>query len=269
MPATNHQDRPARPGENDLELLAGAAREAGRIASGYFRNDPEVWYKDGKSPVSEADLAVDRFLKEVLLTARPDYGWLSEETVGNRRAMGKGRFFVVDPIDGTRAFLKGQPTWCVSIAVVVDGRPIAGVLDCPQKNEIYLASPGRGAHLNGKQIEVAPAGKNPVVAGPDTMIDALPQAVRQSIGHHPYIPSLAYRIAMVAKGTLDATFVRPSAHDWDIAAADLVLAEAGGTIRMVDGNKPTYGLAGARQGAMVAGSGALLDRLHRTISDQS
>lgn len=250
----------------DLALLADAAKEAGRIAQTFFRRNPDVWYKDGKSPVSEADLAVDNFLKSELLMARPDYGWLSEETTAERASPQSGRMFVVDPIDGTRAFLKGLPTWCVSIAVVSEGRPIAGVLDCPEKSEVYLAMAGSGARLNGQNIMVAKASHRPTIAGPASMIDALPVAFRKNINRHAYIPSLAYRIAMVANGSIDATFVRPSAHDWDIAAADLLLQEAGGAIRMTDGTLPEYGLPGSRQGAMVAGSGTLLEQLHGTIS---
>ncbi len=266
MPVADPNLAPAGALENDLALIADAASEAGRIAQSFFRKDPEVWYKDGKSPVSEADLAVDRFLKKHLLAARPDYGWLSEETAGSRKPRSSGRVFVVDPIDGTRAFLKGLPTWCVSIALVADGQPVAGVLDCPEKSEVYMATAGSGARMNGRRIAVRNRADRPVIAGPDTMIDRLPAAFRQSFERHPYVPSLAYRIAMVANGSLDATFVRPNAHDWDIAAADLVLQEAGGAIRAAAGGAPVYGLAGSRQGAMVAGSGSLLDRLFETIS---
>lgn len=94
--------------EEDLILITDAAREAGRIAIKYFRRDPEVWWKDGKSPVSEADLAVDRFLRERLLAARPSYGWLSEETAASPERLSAERVFIVDPIDGTRAFIDGR-----------------------------------------------------------------------------------------------------------------------------------------------------------------
>lgn len=265
MPEPDDENQAAKTLQDDLAVMAEAAREAGRIAHRYFRQDPEVWYKDGISPVSEADLAVDRYLRQELTAARPDYGWLSEETAEKPRDGSKGRLFVVDPIDGTRAFLKGLPTWCVSIALVIDGKPVAGVLDCPEKDEVYLAASGIGAKLNGAGISVAKTGRKPAVAGPPQMIEELPATIRRSLNRHPYIPSLAYRIAMVANGLLDATFVRPNAHDWDIAAADLVLREAGGAIRMADGKPPQYGLTGSRQGAMVAGSGKLLDQLHRSI----
>ena len=93
--------------------------------------------KGGTSPVSEADYAVDRYLRETLTAARPAYGWLSEETADSAGRLAASRTFVVDPIDGTRAFLDGRSTWCVSIAVVEDGHPLAGVLDCPATGEIF------------------------------------------------------------------------------------------------------------------------------------
>ena len=124
----------------DLALVRDAAREAGEIAMRYFRKDPDVWMKEGVSPVSAADIAVDDFLRDTLGRARPDYGWLSEETADSHERLSARRTFVVDPIDGTRAFIAGQRTWCVSIAVVENGAPLVGVLDCPAKDEIYEAT---------------------------------------------------------------------------------------------------------------------------------
>jgi myo-inositol-1(or 4)-monophosphatase len=129
----------------DLALIAAAAREAGAIAMRHFRNDPEVWMKNGTSPVSAADIAVDTFLRETLIEARPDYGWLSEETADSSARLEARRTFVVDPIDGTRAFIQGRRTWCVSIAVVEAGAPLAGVLECPAKGEFYEGR--RSSHL--------------------------------------------------------------------------------------------------------------------------
>ena len=107
--------------DEDLALLRDAAREAGAIALRYFCKNPEVWMKGGTSPVSEADYAADTSLRDTLLAARPDYGWLSEETADGPERLRARRIFVVDPIDGTRGFLDGQKFWCVSVAVVEDG----------------------------------------------------------------------------------------------------------------------------------------------------
>jgi myo-inositol-1(or 4)-monophosphatase len=252
--------------EEDLELIRVAAEEAGKIAMGYFGRDPEVWLKAGVSPVSEADYAVDAFLKGSLRAARPDYGWLSEETVDTPDRLTANRTFVVDPIDGTRAFLERRDVWCVSIAVVENGRPLAGVLDCPAREEVYVAAPGKGATLNGKRISVRQPGAEPRVAGPKPLVRALPEKWRPA-KPYPYIPSLAYRIALLAKGTLDGTFVKANSHDWDLAAADLILSEAGG--RVVDGRGRTllYASADPSHGVLAAGSGALLDQMVRTIAE--
>jgi len=150
----------------DLGLIREAAREAGRIALGFFKQSPEVWLKDGTSPVSEADYAVDRFLRETLTAARPAYGWLSEETADSAGRLAATRTFVVDPIDGTRAFLDGRSTWCVSVAVVENGHPLTGVLDCPATGEIFSATAGKGATKDGRRLHVGPSREPALVGGP-------------------------------------------------------------------------------------------------------
>jgi len=251
--------------DTDIDLIRTAAAEAGRIAMGFFGRDPEVWMKGGVSPVSEADYAVDAFLKATLRAARPDYGWLSEETVDTPERLSARRPFVVDPIDGTRAFLDRRDLWCVSIAVVEDGRPLAGVLDCPARGEVFVAGLGTGATLNGAPVAVRAQGAPPAVAGPDRLVSSLPPAFRPP-RQHPYVPSLAYRLAMVAAGRIDGTFVKANSHDWDLAAADLILAEAGGQIRDAQGRLLLYADADPSHGLLAAGSGALLDQMVRIIA---
>lgn len=251
---------------DDLALVRTAAEEAGRIAMGYFGRDPEVWMKAGVSPVSEADYAVDRFLKEVLRAARPDYGWLSEETVDTPERLGARRTFVVDPIDGTRAFLAGEDVWCISIAVVEAGRPTVGVLDCPARREVFAASAGKGATLGGAPLAVREPGETPSIAGPKPMLDALPGGIAGRMHRHRYVPSLAYRIAMIAAGRLDGTFVKANSHDWDLAAADLVLSEAGGAVCGPDGARLAYAGSDPRRGVLAAGSGRLLDDMVVTLA---
>lgn len=252
--------------DGDLALLRDAAREAGAIALRYFGKDPQVWMKGGTSPVSEADYAADAYLRETLLAARPDYGWLSEETADDPARLSARRTFVVDPIDGTRGFLEGLDTWCVSVAVVEGGKSISGVLECPAKGETYQALPGKGAFLNGTRISIGKADGALNVAGPKVFIDQLAPAWQERLDRASYIPSLAYRLAMVANGELAATFVKPNAHDWDIAAADLVLREAGGDLVAVDGQAPTFAGESIRHGALAAGSGELLAAMAGVIA---
>lgn len=252
---------------DDLALLRDAAREAGAIAMGYFGKNPEVWMKGGTSPVSEADYAADKYLRKTLLAARPDYGWLSEETVDDPARLSARRTFVVDPIDGTRGFLQGLDTWCVSVAVVENGKSIAGVLECPAKRETYWAVPGGGAFLDDNRIMVRKPGSRMEIAGPKPLIDLLPADWRERLTRTSYIPSLAYRLAMVAGGALDATFVKPNAHDWDIAAADLILREAGGDLVTQAGRTPSYGGETIRHGALAAGSGDLFAAMADVIAN--
>ena len=253
MPATDDHAP-----SDDLALLAAAASEAGRIALSFFNRKPEVWLKNGSSPVSEADLAVDRYLRETLMAARPTYGWLSEETAEAPFRLDSRRSFVADPIDGTRAFLDGKPTWCISVAVVEAGRPIAGVLDCPATGEVFTAGIGSGACKDEQRIRVAMPRDPALIAGPKPMIDAAHGHLKRTVERVSYIPSLAYRIAMVADGRLDATFIKGSAQDWDLAAAELILSEAGGAIRGAGGEPPRYATGDPRHGPLAAGSGPLL-----------
>lgn len=251
----------------DLALIREVAAEAGRIAMGFFRGDPQVWMKKGQSPVSEADYAVDAFLRETLLAARPDYGWLSEETADSPERLQCRRTFVVDPIDGTRAFLAGQAIWCVSVAVVENGASLAGVLDCPARREVYWAQADGVAFRNGEPLKVRDGSASPlVVAGPRPMIEATPARWRDRFSVASYIPSLAYRVAMVASGALDASYVKPNSHDWDLAAADLILRQAGGRLVDARGSAPSYAGKIPVHGALVAGSGPLLEAMTGVIA---
>ncbi|WP_245415050.1 3'(2'),5'-bisphosphate nucleotidase CysQ [Aureimonas flava] len=248
---------------DDLALLAEVAAEAGRIALRFWRKDPRVWWK-GQSPVSEADLAVDQYLASALLGARPGYGWVSEETAARPAAGEEARFFVVDPIDGTRAFLRGEPDWCVSVAVVAGGRPVAGVLDAPARDEVFLAGADTPATLNGAPI-AARTGHGPEetlrLAMPEPMRRRLSERADARIAFSPNVPSLALRLAMVASGALDGTLVGARANDWDIAAADLILERAGGRLAGLETGHHLYNPVPARHGVLVAGAPDIVERL--------
>lgn len=245
MPETNQATNQTADSD-DLQLIREAAAEAGKIALRYYGNNPEVWLKGGQSPVSEADLAVDRFLQAFLLQARPNYGWISEETATDQQRTGRERAFVVDPIDGTRAFLADDDRWCVSIAVIDQGKPRCGVLDVPVRKEVLSAVSGQGAFQNGTPVaaQLPADGRSYPVAMSRSHFNDLPEGFRSKTAFSPYVPSLAYRIAMVGRGELAGTFVRGGAHDWDLAAADLLLSEAGGRLLTLEGQALSYGAAG-------------------------
>lgn len=254
--------------QEELALLKQAAAEAGRIALHYFKKDPDVWYKDGNSPVTEADFAVDNYLRKTLLNARPDYGWISEETADERDVVSRQRFFVVDPIDGTRSFIRGDDQWCVSIAIIENGRPVAGVLECSVRDEVLEAHCDGIAMQNNEPIRVGSqnAGEPLSIALSRSAFDSLPANLRDHVQMHPYVSSLAYRIGMVARGEIAGTFVRPNSNDWDLAAADLILSRAGGRLVDVAGAPLYYGGASSGQGALVASSGKLLEEMLSVVA---
>lgn len=245
--------------EADRGLLEAVARAAGETALGFVGGPNRVREKPGgHGPVSEADLAVDRQLREALLAARPGYGWLSEESEDGPARLGAARVFIVDPIDGTRAFLAGQQSWALSLAVVEAGRPVAAVVHLPALGRTYAATAGGGASLDGRPIAATPA-----VPGEGIRVLATGNALDP--GHWPggpppverhFRPSLAYRLCLVAEGRFDATFSFRDTWEWDVAAGDLIAREAGAAVTTPAGAVPVYNRADPRlSGILVARPG--------------
>ncbi|MBP1850446.1 3'(2'),5'-bisphosphate nucleotidase CysQ [Rhizobium halophytocola] len=248
----------------DLALIGEAARRAGDVALGYFRQSPDVWFKnEGRSPVSAADLAANTLLEEMLRPARPTYGWLSEENDDDAARLDCETVFVVDPIDGTRAFIAGEETWCVSVAVVHHGRPVAAALFAPVLNEEFLAAAGLVPTRNGAAIAVSqPQGDAPLrLATPQDLLGSVEPGLRQTLERVPHIPSLAYRLAIVADGRIDATLVKRNSHDWDLAAADLILERAGGLLCGLDGQPLRYNRPDVRHEMLCAAPIGIMPRL--------
>ncbi len=249
---------------NDLSLLADAAREAGEIALRFWREDPQVWDKGGDDPVSEADFAVDTHLKDRLLSARPDYGWVSEETEDDPARLTAQRVFIVDPIDGTRAFVAGEKTWAHSLAIVETGRVVAGCVFLPARDKLYLAQEGSGATLNGLAIRatVAAGLYDATVLTPRvTMQDRYWRAGSAPDFDRQFRPSLAYRLALVAEGRFDAMVTLRATWEWDIAAGALIATEAGAVATDRKGQALTFN-SPARQTAGVVAAGA---KVHRDL----
>ena len=254
---------------DDLELIAAAAREAGAVALGYFRQSPEVWWKnEGRSPVSAADFAANRALEARLRAARPHYGWLSEETDDDASRLDCETLFVVDPIDGTRGFLAGLETWCVSVAVVTRGRPVAGTLFAPALDELFTAVAEGPALKNGSPIAVSgrPAAGPRRFAASEEMLEGADADFRRSIERIKHVPSLAYRLAMVADGRLEGTLVKRNSHDWDLAAADLILERAGGALVDLSGNPLVYNRPAVNHGELCGAASACLPELLSQLS---
>jgi len=238
----------------DLDLIRAAAQEAGKLATRLRKAGLATTWKPGGSPVTNGDIAVDELLAGLLTTARPDYGWLSEETADDVPSrMAARRSFLVDPIDGTTAYAKGRDWWAVSIAIVEDGLPTEGVVFAPALDELYEASAGGGARLNGEAIRVT---RRETIEGCAILSD--PKMFTHPSWPQPWPEmavsqrnSVAYRMAAVAAGKFDACLALSPKHDWDIAAADLIVQEAGGLATDHKGRAFRYNLSHPKHPALV------------------
>lgn len=216
----------------DLELLIEAAKAAGEIALKHHRQDPEQWEKeDGAGPVSVADLEVDACLKNILQTARPDYGWISEESAEVESRHPANRILIVDPIDGTRAFLDGGVNFAIALAIVEEGLPTSAVIAMPAKDRTYSAAQGEGAYCNGERL----AASDRTALTDATLLTPKPTMRPEKWHHVPPVSqqfrsSLAYRLALVAEGRFDAMLTLRDSWVWDIAAGDLIAREAGAKV---------------------------------------
>lgn len=257
--------------ERELTLLCEAVRRAGLRAMELRRDGFETFIKPDRSPVTTADLAVDRMLREALLAAFPDDGWLSEETADDPIRLEKKRVWVVDPIDGTKYFMRGESQFAVSAALVQEGTVVAGAVFNPATDELFGAARGLGTRLNGVRVPVPPpAGErlvvlvNPPALERGTFAAYAPHADCRPMG------SIAYTLALVAAGRADATVNFERLSEWDVAAGVLLVQEAGGVAAGGGGeplrfNRPDPGL----RGVLAAGPGrwplveALLARVGR------
>lgn len=238
---------------NARERLVAAVREAGALALKSFGGPLKSWTKHGDSPVSEVDIAVDQLLHARLADPAADEGWLSEEGENDPARLTKRRVWVVDPIDGTRAYIGGRTDWSVSAALVEDGRPAVAAVFAPARAEFFVASQGEGATRNGAHIAAtAGAGLDGArVGGPRTMLELMTARI-PGLVPTPRIHSLALRLAHVAEGALDAGLSSANSHDWDLAAADLLVHEAGGMLTSLDGKPLTYNQPNPVHGVLVA-----------------
>ena len=249
--------------------LEAVMREAGALArktaQGAFRH----WTKgEDRSPVSEADIAVNDLLHRRLTALTPDANWLSEETEAPPDAT-HALTWIVDPIDGTRAFISGRADWAISAALVEGGRPLVAALYAPVSEEIFLAARDAGATLNGTPIKANDGDdlRGAKIAGPKRYLDRFSTLAKGTLAQ-PKIHSLALRLARVAQGALDAALASRGSHDWDLAAADLLVHEAGGVLTDFTGRPPKYLGSQAVHGALIAAGQARHDALIGLMRDR-
>lgn len=240
-----------------MARLAAAVREAGSVALSYFRGPLKTWTKgEAQSPVTEADIASNDLLRTRLVA--PGDGWLSEESENDPARLGARRIWIVDPIDGTRAFMAGREDWSVSVALVEAGRPVVAALFAPATDEMFVAVAGGGATRNGAPIRANMGGglDGARIGGPKRMLDRMALQV-PPIVPMPRVHSLALRFARVADGALDVAIAGGNSHDWDLAAADLLVHEAGAKLATLDGARLRYNERDTTHPTLVAANPAL------------
>jgi len=240
--------------QEDLQRIEDALTEGGEILSRYTPGDIEAKKKAGDDPVTEADLAVDAVLKRIL--PREGEGWLSEETADDESRLSCERVWIVDPLDGTREFVLGLPEFCISVALVENGRAVAGGILNPASGERIVGSLETGVTLNGEPVQPRTTG---------SLAEATVLASRSEIGRGEWKPfeekygftvapmgSVAYKFGRIAAGLADATWTLVPKHEWDIAAGVVLVAAAGGSVRSMPGEDLTLNRAHPKLRGLVA-----------------
>jgi myo-inositol-1(or 4)-monophosphatase len=246
------------PERDDLDLLIDAARLAGTIALRHWRNAPQVWEKPGgQGPVSAADIEVNEVLETYLRSVRPHYGWLSEESPDSPARLSTESQFILDPIDGTRAFLQGDTAFSHALAVVRDGQVTAGVVYLPAQDKLYAATAHGPATLNSAAIRIAPPAAEPraltskTTLGPEHWPGGVPALQRH------FRASMAWRLCLVAEGAFDAMLTLRPAWEWDIAAGTLIAARAGASVSDRTGAPLRFNSADPRSAGLVVAASAV------------
>ncbi|OYY70335.1 3'(2'),5'-bisphosphate nucleotidase CysQ [Sphingomonas sp. 28-63-12] len=248
-----------------VDAVAAIAAEAGRLAMARWSDDFSRWEKSPGNPVSDIDLEVDALLRARLFALDPEAGWLSEETADNADRLACRRLWVVDPIDGTRDYLRGRPGWAVSIALVDQGLPVIGVLDAPARGEVWRATIGQGATRNGAAVR---ASARTEFAGARVPNDALPSKDSDLVlVDKPN--SIALRIAMVAADEADLVATLRWGFEWDIAAAALIAMEAGASVTDAFGAPLAFNTPSAQAFGLLATAPAIHGAAVARLADRA
>lgn len=251
----------------DIARIRCALEVASKLLAKFSSERVVLQRKSNGDPVTEADRAVDKTLRELL--PEPGEGWLSEETADNLERLRKRRVWIVDPIDGTAEFIAGIPEWCVSIALVEEGRVIAGGICNPVKGEVFSGSIDHGVTLNGERISVTER---------RSLCEATVLASRSEVGRGEWsrfekglfkiipVGSVAYKLALVAAGKADFTFSLQPKNEWDIVAGAFLVEAAGGRVSDLDGKKPTFNNYSTLCKGIVAGAPGIFDEVWNLIN---
>lgn len=264
-----HDFEVTHPYQAELELAIRAARAAGESIMRAFRVEQEVRYKSADQPVTEADLAADRILHRILLGERPEYGWLSEETADSPERLQRERLWVVDPIDGTNSFVAGRPEFAVCVGLVDAGRAVVGVVHNPVTGEVFHAAEGGGAFRDGEPIRVSSGGLDApprMVASRWEMKRGEFAAFQASWSVEP-LGSTAYKMCRVAEGRAEGFVSRGPKAEWDVAAAVVIVREAGGMVSRLDGGQPEFNQPEPSWRGIAASNGLVHEALLRLSAE--
>jgi myo-inositol-1(or 4)-monophosphatase len=223
---------------SELALAKKAARAAGDILRSHWQKGGyQIESKGHDNPVTQADLEADRALKKILHEPFPEYGWLSEETADSGARLECRRVWIVDPLDGTKEFIKGIPEFVVAIALVEDGVPVMGVTYNPIRREMFWAARGTGCHLGTRRVRVTRTRALKRARVLASRSETGRGEWEAFVGRLEAIPmgSVAYKLALVAGGKADATFTRSPKSEWDVASGAALIMEAGGTVTDIGG----------------------------------
>jgi myo-inositol-1(or 4)-monophosphatase len=250
--------------EAEWRCLRAAIAAASDLALSHFRAGGGHWFKGPGQVVTAADVEVDRLLHDRLIGAFPDDAWLSEERADDQARLQRCRVWVVDPIDGTRAFANGLPEFAISIALLLEGAPVLGMVANPATGECFEAERGCGAWQGGMRLRVSThaslEGARLLSARTEMRRRNWPALVPEAA--FTDLSSLAYKLALVAAGHFDGLISWRASHDWDLAAAQLLIDEAGGVLTTADGADLVLNQPDLRHpGLVAAGSKAL----HRAL----
>ncbi len=229
--------------DNDLKLAINASLKAGEIIMQYYCDDYEIKEKGYHNPVTTADNEADTYLKSTLMSARPQYGWLSEETVDSKNRLNKEKVWIVDPLDGTKEFIEGVPQFVVSIALVEKRIPIIGVLHNPVTKETFHAAKGEGAYLNQGQYRcsIKDSTRDMVILNSRSETRrGLWEPYKKHFKELRPIGSVAYKMGLTAIGKADIFATLRPKNEWDICAGTCLINEAGGKVINLNGKDITF-----------------------------
>lgn len=249
--------------DSDLDLLLTTLRSAGEIAMRFHGKKPRQWHKPDGTVVTEADLAVDELLKSSICSARPEDGWLSEETPDTESRLAKSRLWIADPIDGTRAFADGTRFWGIGVALTENGSPVLSGIYCPVDDVLFHAVKGGGAFRNGKQL-TSPESTGHVIVPRKAM------AAVEALGLPTQISSswpMLLRFALIAEGEVPAAISIGDKQDWDLAAGVLLVTETGGKVTTQSGSPMRFNQPRHQQPGLVAAQQKWHSRLIEAVGN--